>query len=312
MTATLEQPGSRAPGTMARVHHYATWVRRCRFGSERVPLTATLILTDRCNLRCRHCVVAHLGYPPNRFEDVCRDLRTLYDTGARVLVITGGEPFVWRDGAHDLESVLVEARRLGFFRTVVCTNGTYPLESSADYLWVSLDGVPTDHEMLRGSQASIVVDHIRSSRHLGIYVNFVISALNRSRIEEGAESILELENVRGILFHLFTPYVGSDRSLLLDPVERHRAIRTVHRLKVRHPLRVTNTLAGLSALDANVWPRPLWSSVTVNRGEVTPCCCRSGIADSETCSLCGCTPAVETHVLERLRPTAVVDYLRFL
>jgi Fe-coproporphyrin III synthase len=312
MSATAVDEELRVPGTVARIRHYANWVRRCRIGSQRLPLTATLILTDRCNLSCRHCVVAHLGYSLNRFEAVRRDLDLLYRTGARVLVVTGGEPFVWRDGRADLESVLTEARRMGFFRIVVCTNGTFPLESSADSLWVSLDGIPSDHEALRTSPAGVVVENVRASQHGRIYVNFVISALNRTRIEEGAEAILGVENVRGILFHLFTPYLGADRSLLLTSDERHEAIRTVHRLKLRHPVRVTNTLAGLSALDANTWPRPLWSSVTVNQGELTPCCCRRDIADGATCALCGCTPAVETHVLERLRPTAVLDYLRFL
>ncbi|MFH1329753.1 MAG: radical SAM protein [Actinomycetota bacterium] len=300
------------PGLPARLVHYARWILACRLGGRRVPLTASLILTDRCNLHCRHCAVAHLGYPLRSYAEIAGDLGALYRTGARVLVITGGEPYEWRDGERGLEDVVTLGRRLGFFRIVVCTNGTHPLVSGADYLWVSLDGDAAAHEALRGDVYRRVTSHLAARTHARACVNFTVTALGAASLEAAAEHVLALPGVRRVMFHLFTPYLGSDPALRLDADTRAATIARLRRLKRRHPLRVSNTSSGLRELARNRWPRPIWSSVVVDRGVLSPCCCRLGIYDDAVCRACGCTPAVETYVLERLRPLAVLENLRSL
>jgi MoaA/NifB/PqqE/SkfB family radical SAM enzyme len=271
-----------------------------------------MIITDRCNLRCKHCTVSDPASPERTFAELARDTTALYRTGARVLVVTGGEPFVWKDGGYSLEDVVAYARRLGFFRIVVCTNGTFKLESSADYLWVSLDGDDSAHNAIRGDCHSRVIENIGASSHPGIYVNFTVSRMNLNAFDKAIEDILSIRNIRGMLVHLFTPYIGSDPCLRLDKRERASAIDTIIRLKRRHPLRITNTFDGLRALKDNRWPRPLWSSVVINRGQVGMCCCRQGIYDRQVCENCGCSPATETYVLEQAKPLAIIENLRFL
>jgi MoaA/NifB/PqqE/SkfB family radical SAM enzyme len=298
---------------MNKLLYYLAWAFRCKLLGKRIPLTSSLIITDECNLHCRHCTVAHLGYPHLSYDAVCRDIRDLYDLGSRMIVFTGGEPFVWRDHAKHLDNVVDYARELGFFRIVVCTNATAKLNSRADYLWVSVDGIPDDHDAIRGegSHAS-VVRNIADSKHPRIYVNFVISTENVERFEAAAEAILAIRNVRGILFHLFTPYLGADRNLLLSDEQRRETLRRLSSFKRRHPFGVVNTFAGLRVLRRNLWTRPLWSSVTMNQGVISPCCCRYGIYDDTVCRAGNCTTAVETHVLERMRPLAMLEWLRFL
>jgi len=293
--------------------YYLVWAFRCRLLGERIPLTSSLIITDECNLNCQHCTVAHLGYRHLSYDSVCREIHRLYDLGSRVIVLSGGEPFVWRDHAKHLDDVIEYARELGFFRILVCTNGTAKLKSSADYLWVSVDGIADDHDAIRGEGAhASVVRNIAGSKHPRIYVNFVISTENMERFEAAAEEILAIRNVHGILFHLFTPYIDADRSLLLNDEQRCKVLTRLSRLKRHHPLGVVNTFAGLRALRGNHWPRPLWSSVTMNQGVISPCCCRYGIYDETVCDAGNCTTAVETHVLERMRPLAMLEWLRFL
>lgn len=296
-----------------KLAYYAGWIVRCKFGGARIPLTSTLILTDHCNLHCRHCTVAHLGYQKRLIADVFRDVEQLYDAGARMLVVTGGEPFVWRDGDYGLEDVVDFAREKGFFRTVICTNGSFPLDSSADYLWVSLDGMPKEHGAVRGEGVfELVVDNIEASSHPRIFVNLVVSQVNQAELEVATDSILALNNVNAILYHVFTPYLGSDPSLLLNEQQRRDVVDRLARIKRRHPFRVSNTFAGLRELRRNKWPRPIWSSMVVNQGDLSPCCCRHGIYDENVCRQCGCTPAIETYVLERLRPIAILENLRHL
>ena len=297
---------------MRKLLYYLWWFARCRIHGDRIPLTCSIILTDRCNLACRHCVVSNLGYRDLTFQQVMRDLETLHRLGARVLVITGGEPFLWTDDRHAVEDVVLGARHLGFFRIVVCTNGTLGLTSSADYLWVSLDGLPAEHNRMRGEVYDRVVSQIARSRHPRININFTISKENADQLPDSAEHMLHIPNVRGILFHLFTPYLGADKDLALDADQRKTALDTLRRLKRRHPLKLINTFDGIRLLRNDRWERPVWSSIVVNDGQVSPCCCRAGIADKDVCRNCGCSPAVETFALQTAKPLAALEWLRFL
>ena len=292
--------------------HFGAWAVRCRLLGQRRPLTSSLIISDKCTLRCKHCTVTDLGYPDLTLAELCHDIDTLYGHGSRVLIITGGEPFLWRHERHGLDDVVAHARRRGFFRVVVCTNGTLPLESSADYLWVSLDGSPHVHDGVRGEGFERVWRNIQRSAHPRIYVNYTASRLNAHSLEQAFDHMAASPAIRGVMFHLFTPVVGSDRGLALRGEQRRAMVRRLLRLKRRHPLQVTNTYDGLRALRDDTWRRPVWSAVVINQGQLTSCCCRDGIFDAQTCALCSCTPAMETWVLQRLRPLALLENLRFL
>lgn len=186
------------------------------------------------------------------------------------------------------------------------------LSSTADYLWVSLDGFPQEHNKLRGNVYNKVIRNISMSKHKKIYINFTISRENFLNFDASVEHILALKNVRGIFFHIFTPYIGSDISLALTNEEKQLVINKLQKIKNKHPLKVLNTFDGLKALRKNVWERPLWGSVTINQGELSLCCCRKGIYNEEVCSQCGCSPAVETWVLQKLKPLAIIENFRFL
>lgn len=297
---------------ITKVLFYISWFVKFKVLNKRIPLNSSIIITDKCNLQCKHCSVSNLGYRDSTFEEVKNDIKELFSLGSRMLVITGGEPFLWEDNGYLLEDVVQYAKRIGFYRIVICTNGTFALESMADYLWVSLDGSPQEHDKLRGPVYNKVVRNISMSKHKKIYINFTISKENFLDFDASAEQILALAKVRGIFFHIFTPYIGSDESLALTNEEKQLVIRKLQRIKNRHPLKVTNTYDGIKALRENVWERPLWGSVTINQGEPSLCCCRKGIYDNKVCSQCGCSPAVETWVLQKLKPLAIIENLRFL
>lgn len=297
---------------LKKILFYLNWFYRLKFKGEKTPLNSSVIITDDCNLHCAHCSVAHLGYPERSYQKVASDIEMLYRTGSRMLVITGGEPFLWHQGGHSLDDVIRYAKKLGFFRVVVCTNGTFDLESEADYLWVSLDGDAAEHNSIRGDFHDNVLAHLRESTHKGIYINFTVSALNHANFERSSEKIFKIRNIKGIFFHLFTPYVGSNVSLVLDERQRGAVMEKLMRIKRRHPLKVVNTFDGLKYLKSDQWKRPVGSSITVNQGEIGPCCCRKGIYNESVCRQCGCSPAVESFVLQEFKPLAVIENLRFL
>ncbi|MCK4303535.1 MAG: radical SAM protein [Candidatus Eisenbacteria sp.] len=77
-----------------------------------------------CNLRCRDCYAASVpkGLPSLSAELVERVLREKYEKwGSWFTVISGGEPFVWRDGSVDIVEI---AKRHPQQYFLVYTNGT--------------------------------------------------------------------------------------------------------------------------------------------------------------------------------------------
>src|SRR5947208_2904405 len=95
---------------------------RNRIADERVPLSATLELTSRCNLKCVHC---YLGPQEEQWKKRSQEMSTekvlgiideMVAAGTLYLLITGGDPMVHRDFAR----VYRYAREHGLLVTVFC------------------------------------------------------------------------------------------------------------------------------------------------------------------------------------------------
>ncbi|MBD3193252.1 MAG: radical SAM protein [Candidatus Heimdallarchaeota archaeon] len=297
---------------LRKLKFYLEWAIKNNLKGYRIPVSSSIILTDTCNLNCEYCVVKNLSYEELTFEEVKRDLNLLYSTGARMLAITGGEPYCWRDDKKNLSDVITYAKELGVFRVTLVTNGTFKLKSNADFIWVSLDGLPEEHNFLRDNSYDTIVKNIKRSSHPKIFANFTITSQNFQSIDEAITNILAIENIQGIMFRLFIPYLNTDLNFQLSAKERWEVITKIIQFKKKHPIKVTNTFDGLKALLLNNWERPIWSSVVVNRGELTRCLCRKGISNQETCKNCGSTPAIESLMIQKLKPLALLENLRLL
>jgi len=85
--------------------------------------TAIVNITQRCNQHCSFCLEKdsrRVGLPDPSTEEVFAELAKLWEQGARQITFMGGETLLRKDAPQ----VLAEARRLGFTRVGVATNGT--------------------------------------------------------------------------------------------------------------------------------------------------------------------------------------------
>lgn len=101
---------------------------------QRIPLSGSLEVTFRCNLRCRHCWVAHghagiAGKTELSLDEIDRILGEAADEGCLWLLLTGGEPLVRRD----FPEIWTRAKRRGLLLTLF-TNGTLLSPALADAL----------------------------------------------------------------------------------------------------------------------------------------------------------------------------------
>ena len=271
-----------------------------------LPLIRGLVLSNRCNLRCRHCRVGERGANDMTVAEALSVIDGYYRDGGRCLYLEGGEPFLWRDGDHGLEDIVAYAHRRGYLAVVVYTNGTFPIATSADTVFVSVDGLRETHDALRGKSFDKIMANIGSSQHPKLFVNYTINARNRGDVRPFLEFIDGVDRVRAVFFYFHTPYYGED-DLYLSPEDRHDIVLDLIALRRKH--RVLNSRAGLFAALRNDWPRPLAACSVYEAGRIYPCCRVSG--DPELCRECGYLSYAEIAQTWKLKPSAVMNALKY-
>jgi MoaA/NifB/PqqE/SkfB family radical SAM enzyme len=289
-----------------RLRFYAGFTWRFVVRQRAEPLIYGIALTDRCNLACRGCHVSNTGRRDMSWEEVVAAMRGAWARGFRELYFSGGEPMLWHDGGHTLPDAVREARRIGFFHVHVYTNGLLGLDTPADLVWVSMDGLPGTFEKRRGNHFRRVAAAVRAATHPRVAVIYVIDRNTAPGVEPFLRWVRDTRfPVMGVMFYFHTPYYGRDE-LFLDVRERapiiDRLLACIHA-----GLPVINSRAGLRALQSGDWPRRFAvASVVDVEGESV--CCR---ASDETCPDCGYAACTELTEFQRLRPSTILGMLRY-
>lgn len=286
--------------------HGARYLFNHHLLKRRTPLICGLVLTNRCNLHCAHCRIPERGAKDLLFDEIKRVIDSFYQKGGRSLYLEGGEPFIWRDGPVDHEQVTEYAHRAGFLTVIIYTNGTRPLESSAEMLFVSLDGLQKTHDSIRGPSFDMIMANIASSDHPSIFVNFTINSRNRNELEEFCEFLKGIPKVRGVFFYFHTAYYGTDE-LYLEPAERREILLEILEYKKKH--KILNSRAGLRSALRNDWKRPLEICTVYEKGTTYQCCRYPG--NEDLCENCGYLSYAEIHQSLRLRPSALFNAFQY-
>ena len=74
--------------------HFAAFGVQTILLRKKSPILGTVILTDKCNLHCKHCSVNNITAIVHPYEQIRREMHQLYDMGVRILFFCGGETFL--------------------------------------------------------------------------------------------------------------------------------------------------------------------------------------------------------------------------
>jgi radical SAM protein with 4Fe4S-binding SPASM domain len=112
---------------------FSDWLHH-RVGNQRIPISGSIEVTQRCNLRCQHCYIplekrASRGTRELSLVELKRIVDEVTDAGCLWLLLTGGEPFLRRD----FLDIYIYARRKGSILSLF-TNGTCLTTRIADFL----------------------------------------------------------------------------------------------------------------------------------------------------------------------------------
>lgn len=201
--------------------YLAQWFVRARFFGRKAPLQTVLFITDKCNLRCKHCsVYGSAGYRQRSFADILEDMKASYKAGSRFIDLEGGEPTLWKEDGKTINDIIDAAIDMGFFSVTVTTNAQQDFSwIHPNSIWVSMDGVGSYHDAVRGEGTfARLEENIKNSGKHHICVNMVVNSLNWECLDQAIEYAKKSKYIEQISINFHTPYPGTEYLML--PVEK--------------------------------------------------------------------------------------------
>ena len=154
-------------------------------------------ITDRCNLRCRHCYIGEGLYQDLPIEKILRVLKEFEEIQGLRLLLSGGEPLL-----HPHFWEINEILREYPFRSVLLSNGTLINKTTSEKLrvhevQVSLDGMKEGHESIRGEgtfeKTLQAIDHLQEA-NLRVSIATMIHRKNLKEFDKLA-SLIQFKNI---------------------------------------------------------------------------------------------------------------------
>jgi len=252
--------------------------------------------------------MSNRGLHDQTFDQACEGLKTFYSMGIRSLAITGGEPFFWNSDGKNLDDVILEAREMRFRAISVYTNGTFPINTIADTVFVSIDGIPDTNDSLRGNKFTDVMNNIQDSDHKNIIINSSLNAKNKDQLNEFCDELLHHPKIKGVFFYFHTPYYGIDDLHITDEEKNALAKQLLDLKKQCYP--ILNSKAALKAFIRNDWQRPSDVCFTYANSKLYKCC--RSISNYEACENCGYLGYLEVLQILKLKPSAILAGLNYI
>ena len=276
---------------------------------------AMINITNRCNLKCKHCFVYREGTPnaPTKSnempaEEMIKEIkRYRRKFGIMRMVWMGGEPLLRKD-------VLKPGIKL-FAQNTVTTNGTLSLINLGPKIkWViSLDGPEEINDEVRGKGTFRRV--VKNLNDLpddfpgDLQCNCVVTKRNENSLLELIKTLQKETPLRGVNFTFYVPKKVDNSGLSWECLEeRDVIIKNVIKLKEQYPKFILNhtmvleLMLSRNALEiTNNCPvknfmLPMYLG---EEGFVRPFCC---YGNDVNCDMCGAWAVFHLAAIQKVNP----------
>ena len=287
--------------------HFASFGMKTILFRKQEPILGTVIVTDKCNLHCKHCSVNNITAVLYPYQQILGEMRQLYDMGVRILFFCGGETFLWRDGDYTLRDLVIEAKRMGFLIVYAVTNGTYPLVlPEADLILLTLDGDREHHNAIRGDTYDTIFQNIRNATADNICFYMAINQINKDSVRDVCLAARDTPHVKAVSFNFHTPYPDT-KELALSKEEKDQCCRTIAQM-MEEGAPVFNLKSAFPYLIDNSFPTPCHQCVVMENGELSTC--GRCIHVPGLCQQCGYFFVAEYTLLFQGNPKVILEMLR--
>ena len=274
---------------------------------KKKPILGTVIVTDKCNLKCKHCSVNNLTAVIHPYKQIRSEMQQLYDMGVRILFFCGGETFLWKDGEKTIRDLVIEAKQMGCLIVNVVTNGTFPIDlPEADLILLSLDGDKERHNIIRGDTYDTIMKNIQNATSDNICFYMAVNQINKNAIRDVCLTARDTKNVRAVSFNFHTPYPDT-RELALSKEEKVACCNEIEKM-MKAGVPVFNLKSAFPYLINNSFPTPCHQCVVIENGKLSTC--GRCIDIPGLCDECGYFFVAEYTLLFMGKPKIIIEMLR--
>lgn len=211
--------------------------------ADATPVNVSMVVNNACNFACRHCYlqVPSLSDRILKEEEWIQIFHSSLESDAKMLSLNGKEVFLGAQGPRllkilaDLRRELAPEKRIG-----VITNGTLILphrglieEADLTFFDISIDGLPEDHDAVRGKGA---FERVKANLQWAVttlgenaFVSLTAQKQNLARFNEAVLHLnrLGVQNVGVSFFH---PAAYNDSRLKLSAEDHDDLFTRLHEL----------------------------------------------------------------------------------
>lgn len=271
------------------------------------PVLGTIIVTDHCNLKCKHCAVNNINNIMYPWKDIVEEMEQYYREGIRILFLSGGETLLWEEGDKNIYDLIRKAREIGFLLINIVTNGTINLNiPEVDLIFLSLDGREDVHNSIRGDTYGTIMSNLEKVKVNNISIFMAINRLNYREVPYLTELAKNHNKIRGISFNFHTPYRTTEE-LCLTEEERVLVVSQIKQL-ITDGYPVFNLRSTLNRFLKGNWKRPCKQCV-VSEGGIRYVCGRCSEIPG-LCEKCGYLFAIEFSTIFSGNPRVIWDMIR--
>lgn len=287
--------------------HFASFGIKTILFNKKNPILGTIILTDKCNLHCKHCSVNNITAVVYPYKQICQEMQQLYDMGVRILFFCGGETFMWQDSGYTLKDLVKKAKSMGFLIVNVVTNGTFSIDlPEADLILLSLDGDRQRHNEIRGDTYDLIIKNIENATSDNICFYMAINQINKNSIKDVCLKARDTKNVRAVSFNFHTPYPDT-KELALSVEEKSDCCDVISQM-MKEGAPIFNLKSAFPYLIENSFPTPCHQCVVMENGKLSVC--GRCIDIPGLCEQCGYFFVAEYTLLFKGNPLIIIDMLR--
>ncbi len=250
--------------------HFASFGIKTILTRGKDPILGTVIVTDKCNLHCKHCSVNNITAIVHPYQQIKKEMQILYDKGVRILFFCGGETFLWKDHDKTLRDLVIEAKEMGFLIVNVVTNGTFKLDlPEADLILLSLDGDKVHHNDIRGDTFDTIMKNIENATSDNICFYMAINKINKDVVKDVCRLARDTKNVRAVSFNFHTPYPDT-RELALSKEEKKQCCGDMIEM-MNEGCPIFNLKSAFPYIINNNFPTPCHQCLVIEDGKVSTC-----------------------------------------
>ncbi len=207
------------------------------------PIKIQWKITNKCNLKCKHCYLGKLDGFELPFEKADEIADTIINSNVMEVTISGGECLTYKGIEKIIKKLLINGIKVDVFTNALLLKNVLDkidsdiLNKSALLFYVSVDGLKSSHEQIRGKNTfDKTIENIKYAIEKGypVVTNTVINKINYCDIMDMIV-LLKQMGVKDVQLSNLIVQGSADNSMKISLSEQMALKEKINDLYKEHP-----------------------------------------------------------------------------